>query len=484
MRPRKPLNVVFIMTDQQSFNQVRAYGFPWMHTPNLDRLAASGCKFAAAYTTTPVCTPARAGLFTGMYASSAGASCNEEPGYRTTEFLGQILGRAGIVPGYIGKWHLNGLEGGYYGDGKPDGGFLPEYWYDGRCFINDVGPAGFKKWQAGKDLADSDCWGTRVADRAVRFIEQYHDRPFLLVASFDEPHGPCSAPERFYDLYRGSKRPWQPNMADRLNDRKPHVHFAYKEMKQKGGYVPDRQDPNNNPRNFGAVSLADEQIGRILDAIDRWCPDNTAVIFTTDHGDMCGAHTMTGKGPVMYEETIHVPLIVRVPGVTSPGSTCPSLTSHIHLAPTVCELLGVAPHPQFQGRSILPVLADPARQVDDAVFLEYGRFGISHDNHWGFMPIRVIRTQRHKLVLNLCDLDELYDLAEDPGEIHNRIDDPRLAEVRNRLHDRLLAWMDERMDPLRGQGWYARCWRPDLRLDPVAQRAKPHNVSRQDAGSS
>lgn len=467
MAANKPYNVVFIMTDQQSLNQLRCYGSPWMHTPNLDRLAASGCRFNRAFTTTPVCTPARAGLFTGMYASSAGASCNEEPGYRTTEFLGQIVGARGIAPAYIGKWHLNGLEGDYYGNGKPDGGFLPEYWYDGRRFINDVGPDGFRKWEEGKDLTDSDCWGTRLADRAVRFIEQYHNQPFLLVASFDEPHSPSSAPERFYKLYEGTKRPWQPNMGDRLDSKKPAIHFAYKEMKEKGGYVPDGQNPNNNPRNYGAVTFADEQIGRILDAIDRFCPDNTAVIFTTDHGDMQGSHTMTGKGPVMYEEAIHVPLLIRVPGMTTPGSTCDSLISQIHLAPTVCQLLGIEQHVQFQGRPLTPVLQNPAATMDDAVFLEYGRFGISHDNHWGFVPSRTIRTARYKLVLNLCDKDELYDLQQDPGEMDNRIDDVSLAEIRNQLHDRLLDWMTERMDPLRGQPWYGRPWRPDLRLSPV-----------------
>ncbi len=224
--------------------------------------------------------------------------------------------------------------------------------------------------------------------------------------------------------------------------------------------------PTTTPATSGRSSFVDEQIGRILDAVDRFCPDNTAVIFTTDHGDMMGAHTMTGKGPVMYEESIRVPLLIRVPGVTTPGSTCDALLSQIHLAPTVCGLQGLPGHPQFQGRSIQPLLQDPGAAWDDAVFLEYGRFGISHDNHWGFVPSRTIRTRRHKLVLNLCDRDELYDLADDPGEIHNRIDDASLAEVRNDLHDRLLDWMVDRMDPLRGQGWWGRPWRPGLRLDP------------------
>ena len=123
-------------------------------------------------------------------------------------------------------------------------------------------------------------------------------------------------------------------------------------------------------------------------------------------------------------------------------------------------------HPQFQGRPLQPLLQDAGAAWDEAVFLEYGRFGISHDNHWGFVPSRTIRTRQHKLVLNLCDKDELYDLAADPGEMHNRIDDLSLVEIRTQLHDRLLDWMIERMDPLRGQPWYGRPWRSDLRLDP------------------
>ena len=124
-----------------------------------------------------------------------------------------------------------------------------------------------------------------------------------------------------------------------------------------------------------------------------------------------------------------------------------------------------------------PLLADPAERVAEEVFLEYNRFGLPHDNRWGFVPIRCIRTGRYKLVLNLLDRDELYDLAEDPGEITNRIDDPALEEVRNRLHDRLLEWMDDRLDPLRGQGWWARPWRPGHDLDPAGRRPDLHRMA-------
>jgi len=465
MAKSRRYNVVFIMTDQQRWDMLGCYGSEWMHTPNLDRLAASGCRFDAAYTTCPVCTPARAALFTGMYPASSGAAANQLSPHRHVEMLGDILTRSGVAAGYIGKWHLCGPQGRYYGDGKPGGGFLPEYWYDGRNFIDDVGQAGFQRWRAGKGLQDGDCWATRAADRAVRFLEERRGEPFVLVVSFDEPHGPSSAPERFYRLYEGTTRPWRANMADTLEG-KPATHRAVEQAWGGRGRVPEGQPPHNSPRYYGSTSFVDHQIGRVVDAVDRLCPDDTAIIFTTDHGDHHGAHGLLGKGMTMYEETTRVPLLVRVPGMTRPGSVCDSLISHIHLAPTVCALAGAAPHEQFQGTDALPLLRDPAAEITDAVFLEFNRFGLPHSHYWGFTPIRCIRTRRHKLAINLLDIDELYDLEEDGGEMTNRIEDPALADVRERLHDRLLAWQDERLDPMRGQGWWARHWRPGHNLDP------------------
>ena len=112
------------------------------------------------------------------------------------------------------------------------------------------------------------------------------------------------------------------------------------------------------------------------------------------------------------------------------------------------------------------LLAYPAAKITDAVFLEYNRFGLPHTHWWGCMPIRCIRTASRKLAVNLLDLDELYDLSDDGGEMGNRIHEPATAEVRDRLHDRLLTWQEERLDPFRGQGWWARPWRPGHDLDP------------------
>ncbi|MFH0982176.1 MAG: sulfatase-like hydrolase/transferase, partial [Planctomycetota bacterium] len=369
------------------------------------------------------------------------------------------------------KWHLSGMEGGYYEMGRADGGFLDEYWYDGRRFINDVGKSGFEKWRKGRDLQDADCWGTRVADRGVAFIERFHNQPFFLAVSFDEPHGPSSAPERYYAMYRGTQRERAPNLSDMLEN-KPFIHQQLEKYYHGTGRVPAGALPNNDPRYYGCNTFVDGQIGRVLDAVDRHCPENTIVVYTTDHGAHQGAHGLLAKGPTMYEETTHVPFIVCAPGLTRPGSISNALVSHIDIAPTISELAGVPTHPQFQGQSLVPVLRNPTTGVQDAVFMEYARFGLEHDNHFGFVPIRCIRTERHKLVLNQTDMDELYDLQTDPWEMENRIDDPALSELRITLHDRLLDWMNRRIDPLRGEMWHSRRWRPDHHIDPWAGEHK------------
>jgi uncharacterized sulfatase len=120
---------------------------------------------------------------------------------------------------------------------------------------------------------------------------------------------------------------------------------------------------------------------------------------------------------------------------------------------------------------MLELLADPNARIADEVYLEYNRFGLPHSHYWGCMPIRAVRTDRYKLVINLLDRDEMYDLRDDPGELVNRIDDPALAAVRDDLHDRLLAWQEQRLDPLRGRGWHHRPWRPGHDLDPHVPKA-------------
>lgn len=469
-----PYNIVFIMTDQQRYDMLSCNGTSHVNTPNLDRLAAGGMRFTQAYTTCPLCTPARAALFTGMWPSSAGYFSNQDNAYRHVRFLGEAFNDAGYAAGYSGKWHLSGQDGGYYGNGQPDGGFMPEYWYDGRNFMDEVGEEGFKRWKAGKDLEDSDCWGTRVADRAEDFIRRHKDQPFFYVASFDEPHGPSSAPERYYEMFRGTTRERVPNIDDSLED-KPFIHqYLASDYFGEKARVPPGERPNNSPRYYGCSAFIDDQVGRVVRAVDEHCAENTVIVYTVDHGDHHGSHHLLAKGVTMYDETARVSLIVRAPGITSPGAVCDNLVSHINLAPTICELAEVPALAQFGGESIVPLLANPRAEGPDAVFLEYNRFGIRHDIHCGFTPVRCVRKGPFKFSMNLYDRDELYDLGEDPFEMRNLIDDSTLADVREECQARILSWMDERQDPLRGEGWFNRSWCPDRHIDPKAGEKKLH----------
>jgi uncharacterized sulfatase len=165
-------NFVFIMTDSQNTEMVGAYGFPQVDTPNLDRLAAEGIRFDRAYTSCPVCTPARAGLFSGLHPQVAGAWCNNLTPHRGVALMGEIFRHYGYRAAYTGKWHLDG--GGYFGDGQPGGGFEAEWWYDGKRYAGDLGMEKFERYRAGDTagFADDEYWGTRVAGRAVDFLER------------------------------------------------------------------------------------------------------------------------------------------------------------------------------------------------------------------------------------------------------------------------------------------------------------------------
>lgn len=199
-------------------------------------------------------------------------------------------------------------------------------------------------------------------------------------------------------------------------------------------------------RYLGTISLLDAQIGRILDTLDRLkLADNTLVIYSADHGDLCGGHGMMDKHYVCYDDVVRVPLIVRWPGrIATPGSVCDAFVSHeIDLAATFCDLAGVAIPPTFQGQSLVPLLRNGASTNDRPdIFAQY------MGSQFGLFSQRMVRDRRWKYVWNAVAEDELYDLAADPGEITNRAADPACADETRRLRARLVAWMEQIGDPL------------------------------------
>ncbi|MDB8979390.1 sulfatase-like hydrolase/transferase, partial [Parabacteroides merdae] len=209
----------------------------------------------------------------------------------------------------------------------------------------------------------------------------------------------------------------------------------------------------HHPLYFACNDFVDDQIGRVINALTPQQRENTWVIYTSDHGEMMGAHKLISKGAAMYDDITRIPLIMRPPQGESMQVDTP--VSHIDLLPTMMALAGIEKPQILPGENILAV------EKPRGVMVEFNRYEIEHDSFGGFIPVRCWVTDDWKLVLNLFTSDELYDRRNDPDELHNLIDSPQLADVRCQMHDALLDYMDKIRDPFRTYQWSLRPWRPD-----------------------
>ena len=457
--PAEKRQMIFIMTDSQRWDMVNAYRQTGLSTPNLDRLAAGGVRFDRAYDCQPLCTPARAALFTGTWPHSNGCWSNNLPLGQGVLSVGERLTATGIHAAYIGKWHLDNTD--YFGTGAAPAGWDPAVWYDMRNYLEELSPEDRKRSRLDdtvkENIPATFTFGHRCSNRAMEFIRRNADRDFLLVVSYDEPHGPFLCPREYYERHLNYDFPAGPNLNDDLSG-KPGHHRVWSQTSLRG------KDVNNlvyrHPAFFGCNEFVDHEIGRVLDTIDRACP-GACVMYTSDHGHMALSHRLHIKGPAMYDEITRIPFIVRWPGHAPAGAVAPHPVSHIGVTPAILEYFGLPMPETMEGASLLPAVLDPTRRVTDAVFMEYGRYETDHDGFGGFEPVRAVFDGRYKLVLNLLDTDELYDLAEDPHEMQNLINSAPHSVARDALHERLIAWMNETRDPFRGLSWHRRPWRKD-----------------------
>lgn len=454
------MNFVIIMTDTQNKSMVGAYGHPEVDTPYLDALAGSGIRFERAYTTCPLCTPARGGIFSGLYPQVNGAWANNVAPYVNVALMGTIFQHYGYRAAYTGKWHLEGVS--YFGDGKPGGGFEPEWWYDGKCYAEEIGPHMFDHYRTCKTanelkqagFSEETIWGHKVADQAIDFLEKVGDEAFVLAVSFDEPHGPYVAPPAYWEKFKKNEIPVPPNYAAPL-DAKPRL-----QQVQRATYgEPDwDRDVSWKQRFYGCNSFIDREIGRVVDAVQNLHQDDTIIIYTSDHGDMLDAHGLHGKGPMMYEEITNIPFIVTVPGGPV-GVISEKVISHLDILPTLLDYAGIECPPSLHGVSLKQTLENPGLPIRDFAMVSFHRFAINHDSFGEFFPIRCVTDGHYKLSINLFDTDEFYNLDEDPFETHNRITDAHYTDVRDDMHDFLLNEMDRIRDPFRSFHWGQRPWR-------------------------
>jgi len=441
-----------IHSDQHRWDCVGANGNALVKTPSLDRLATEGARFTHAFTPIPMCVPARCSILTGQWPTKHGVIFNYDgetfrrldPSVPT---FSAAVQKTGYHTVHIGRWHVDPhctpLDFGFHD-------YLPDWRYGKWRAARGLRPCPRDQgWRGQTDpfvkLEESSLgWG---ADQVIRWMEQCltETDPFFIRWHMVEPHLPCCPCEPYASMYPAeSIAPW-PGFADTL-EHKPRIQRQMRATWGVEGMGWDQWAPIVS-RYLGVVSLLDSQIGRVLDALDRLgLRDRTLVVYSTDHGDMCGSHGMVDKHYVMYDDVVRVPLIMRWPGVVPAGRTVTDFASNaIDLPSTFCEAAGAVCPSTFQGTSLLGAAAGTGATGREDIFATY------HGNQFGSYSQRMVRDRRWKYVWNATALDELYDLEADPGELTNRIDDPACSRELRRLRKRVVAWMETTGDTLLNQ---------------------------------
>jgi arylsulfatase A-like enzyme len=409
--PQRLPNVILILTDNQGAWTIGPYGNRDIKTPNLDRLAAEGIRFDHAFANNPVCSPNRATLLTGLMPSQHGVHCFLRAGSPQvgegahcviSEFttLPRLLKSRGYACGLVGKWHLGGNL-------TPQEGFTEEW----VTMPHGATPTFFNAEviENGVVRKEPSHLTTFWTGRAVKFIEKQKDKPFFLYLAYNGPYGLGPA-----QLKDSERVPHWNDYADKELKSFPHLAMH--------PWQHDNKAYLNNPlciRRYAAeVSTLDDGIGEILAKLRaRDLEKDTIIIFTGDNGWAGGHNGLWGMGDhtrplTAFDAQMRVPLLWWQPGRIPAGQVAASQVSHIDFLPTLLEQLGIRDAlprgTELPGHSYAPMLrSEPMEEWRDVVYYEMEN-------------LRCVRTPSGKLVQRLDDeVDELYDLASDPGEERN-----------------------------------------------------------------
>jgi arylsulfatase A-like enzyme len=487
--PNEQPNILLISTDQQHY-QALGMHTPLVRTPAIDSIARDGARFDRAYCTNPLCSPSRSSIITGKYPSSHGCWTIGTKLDEAEQTVGDLLGQAGYATSLLGKAHFQPLAS------RPDQTSIEcqpilrdlDYWRDftgpyygfnhveltrnhadeahvGQHYAIWMEEHGFTDWrehfrrwpaEPGEpdrrhrwELPVEMHYSTWTAERSIAAIDAAvtADRPFFTWASFHDPHPPYLVPEPYASMYDpadvepgrltpGELERMAPWFALTQRDN-PDFSRWQETPHSNHGFIDHRTTEEQLRRDiavyYGMITLVDDQVARILRRVDELgIADNTVVIFTTDHGHFLGHHGLTAKGAFHYEDLLRVPLHVRWPGRVPAGLTTDSMQSLVDLAPTMLAAAGLPIPTAMQGVDQLPVWTGSAEPARDHVVVE-------NRHQPTAVHLRTYIDQRHKLtVYRGQPWGDLFDLAEDPGEVVNRYDDPAYAGVRSDLALRAL----------------------------------------------
>ena len=458
-------NILFICTDQQRFDALGAYGNDEIETPHLDRLAEQGVLFENCYVQNPVCGPSRASLMTGRYVANHGLWANGVGLPDHERLFTRDLADAGYDCGLVGKLHLSACFAGRT-ERRLDDGFRVFRWahdpYPGssenayhrwlRAAHPDLhaaalDPASPVTFDTMPTQAHYSRWIGLETQEFLRTGRE-RDKPFCFVANFFDPHHGFGAPPEYVDRYDPQALSRPVTTPDELAT-KPAIYTEASKESYAGhakGFVEYTEDELQQVKAsyYAMVTLVDDEVGRILATLDEeGLAGNTLVVFTSDHGELLGDHQLMLKGPMMYDCSVRVPLLMRLPGVLPAGQRRTELVQWIDLAPTLLEVAGLPPLARGQGASLLPL----ARGDSDAWTRDWALSQYRDSGHPYDPPVHttMLRHDRWKLVVHHGDhastrarTGELYDLVADPAELTNLWDDRAHAADRLALQEKLL----------------------------------------------
>ncbi len=413
-RDKRP-NVVFVLADDQRWDCLGCAGHPFLKTPNLDRLAHEGVRFANAFSTTSLCSPARASYLSGLYAHRHGVMNNSTDYPADLPSYPRQLQAAGYETAYIGKFHM----GEQFDDPRPGFDFWASHkgqgaYYDTEFNIN------------GKRQTMNGYYSHRVTELAIDWLKKPKRKPFMLTVGHKAPHMLCT-PEPKYEHTFDQMPLQRPATAEDTGNGKPEwIKERVPTWHGIEGPLYGSKDYTDFARRYlGTIQSVDDSMGEIYETLRATGElDNTVLFFAADHGFMLGEHGCVDKR-AMYEESIRVPHLVRYPELIRASGVLPQMVLNIDFAPSILDICGAAPLPVAHGKSWKPLLKNPGAQGRKSWHYEY-----NYEKEFPYTPnVRGVRTDEWKYVRSPNGDDqpdkyraELYNLKADPGETKNLVD--------------------------------------------------------------
>jgi arylsulfatase A-like enzyme len=487
-------NILFITSDQQHFSTLGSVN-PKIQTPALDRLASEGTRYDRAYCANPVCSPSRSTMITGLYPAwhhcwTIGVKLPED-----VPTVGDIFQDRGYFTTLIGKAHFQplasqpgseslecqptlrdldfwrGFHGPWYGFEHVEVGRMhADESHAGQHYAIWMEEKGLENWRdyfvswppdpdAPKrrhswDLPEELHYTHWITERTITNMEESvaSGKPFVAWASYLDPHPPYLVPEPWASMYDPADM--DPGILDPAEMDKLPEHFRltqeekpdyswWHETYGSHGFHSHLHSKDALRKDmavyYGMVSLMDQGIGRLLDALDRLgVADNTLVVFTTDHGHFLGHHGLIAKGAFHFEDMIRIPMIVRCPGQGDPGAASDALQSQVDFAPSFLSYAGIEVPGLMQGVDQMPVWRGETESARDHIVVE-------NRHQPTRIHLRTLVNDRYKItVYRGKEYGELFDLAEDPEERHNLWDDPAHEGLKLSLMHRFLQAEMER----------------------------------------